>query len=33
MFYAALVVGGIFAFTRLPLELAPSKEFPRLFPS
>ncbi|MBM4167799.1 MAG: efflux RND transporter permease subunit [Ignavibacteria bacterium] len=30
MFYAALVVGGIFAFTRLPLELAPSKEFPRL---
>ncbi len=30
MFYAALVVGGVFAFTRLPLELAPSKEFPRL---
>jgi HAE1 family hydrophobic/amphiphilic exporter-1 len=30
MFYAALVVGGIFAFTRLPLELAPAKEFPRL---
>ncbi len=30
MFYGALLVGGIFAFTRLPLELAPSKEFPRL---
>jgi len=30
MFYAALVIGGIFAFTRLPLELAPAKEFPRL---
>lgn len=30
MFYAALLVGGIVAFTRLPLELAPSKEFPRL---
>ena len=30
MLYCALVLGGIFAFTRLPLELAPSKEFPRL---
>lgn len=30
MFYGALLVGGIVAFTRLPLELAPSKEFPRL---
>jgi multidrug efflux pump subunit AcrB len=30
MFYGALVVGGIFAFTHLPLELAPAKEFPRL---
>lgn len=30
MFFGALVVGGIFAFTRLPLELAPTKEFPRL---
>jgi HAE1 family hydrophobic/amphiphilic exporter-1 len=30
MFYGALFVGGVFAFSRLPLELAPSKEFPRL---
>jgi multidrug efflux pump subunit AcrB len=30
VFYGALLVSGIFAFTRLPLELAPSKEFPRL---
>ena len=30
MFYGALVVGGVFAFLRLPLELAPTKEFPRL---
>lgn len=30
MVYGALLLGGIFAFTRLPLELAPSKEFPRL---
>jgi multidrug efflux pump subunit AcrB len=30
MFYGALLLGGIVAFTRLPLELAPSKEFPRL---
>ncbi len=30
MFYAALLVGGAVAFTRLPLELAPVKEFPRL---
>jgi len=30
MFYGALVLGGIFAFTRLPLELAPFKDFPRL---
>lgn len=30
MFYGALVLGGIFAFTRIALELAPSKEFPRL---
>jgi hypothetical protein len=31
MVFGALLLGGLFAFTRLPLELAPSKEFRRLF--
>lgn len=30
MFYGVILVGGVFAFTRLPLELSPSKDFPRL---
>lgn len=30
MFYGALVVGGVFAFWRLPLDLAPEVEFPAL---
>jgi len=30
MFYGALLLGGVFALNRLPLELAPSVELPRL---